>query len=60
MAPKDSGEKPIPGLMHLELRGYHIGDVECVAAFDVAKGKVGRDLAEAIEHRLREMTEMID
>jgi myo-inositol-1-phosphate synthase len=34
--------------MHLELGGYHLGDVEIVAAFDVAQGKVGRDLAEAI------------
>jgi myo-inositol-1-phosphate synthase len=42
------GGNPIPGLMHLELGGYHLGDVEIVAAFDVAQGKVGRDLAEAI------------
>ena len=42
------GDEPIPGLMHLELGSYHIGDIECVAAFDVAEGKVGRDLAEAI------------
>jgi myo-inositol-1-phosphate synthase len=34
--------------MHLEIGGYHISDIECVAAFDVADGKVGRDLAEAI------------
>jgi myo-inositol-1-phosphate synthase len=39
---------PIPGLMHLELGGYHIGDIDCVAAFDVAKGKVGEDLADAL------------
>jgi myo-inositol-1-phosphate synthase len=42
-----SGE-PIPGLMHLELGGYHVGDIDCVAAFDVAKGKVGLDLADAL------------
>ena len=42
------GGEPIPGLMHLEIGGYHISDIECVAAFDVADGKVGRDLAEAI------------
>ena len=42
------GDEPIPGLMHLEIGGYHIADVECVAAFDVAESKVGRDLAEAI------------
>ena len=34
--------------MHLDLGGYHIGDIEFVAAFDIAAGKVGRDLAEAI------------
>ena len=43
-----TGEAPIPGLMHLDLGGYHVGDIECVAAFDVARGKVGHDLAEAI------------
>ena len=42
------GDTPIPGIMHLDLGGYHIGDIEFVAAFDVAEGKVGRDLAEAI------------
>jgi myo-inositol-1-phosphate synthase len=43
-----AGRSPIPGLMHLELGDYHIGDIEFVAAFDVAVGKVGCDLAEAI------------
>ncbi|MGD9616939.1 MAG: inositol-3-phosphate synthase [Alphaproteobacteria bacterium] len=43
-----TGEAPIPGLMHPDLGGYHVGDVECVAAFDIAREKVGRDLAEAI------------
>ena len=43
-----SGKSAIPGLMHLELGGYHIGDVEVVAAFDVSREKVGRDLADAI------------
>lgn len=38
----------VPGLMHVELGGYHVRDIEFVAAFDVAEGKVGRDLAEAI------------
>ena len=42
------GSDPIPGLMHLELGGYHIADIECVAAFDVARGKVGLDLADAL------------
>jgi len=38
----------VPGLMHVDLGGYHIRDVEVVAAFDVVKGKVGADLADAI------------
>jgi myo-inositol-1-phosphate synthase len=42
------GDQPIPGVMHLDLGGYHIGDIEFVAAFDIAQGKVGRDLADAI------------
>ncbi|MBV9538791.1 MAG: inositol-3-phosphate synthase [Acidisphaera sp.] len=40
--------EPVPGLMHVELGGYHVGDVEFSAAFDVARTKVGADLAEAI------------
>ncbi len=38
----------IPGLMHVNLGGYHIRDVEFVAAFDIDKNKVGKDLSEAI------------
>ncbi len=38
----------IPGLMHVNLGGYHIRDVKFVAAFDVDVNKVGKDLAEAI------------
>jgi len=38
----------VPGLMHVSLGGYHISDVEFVAAFDVDAKKVGTDLAEAI------------
>ena len=38
----------IPGLMHVDLGGYHIRDLEFVAAFDVDKEKVGKDLSEAI------------
>ncbi|MGH9025860.1 MAG: inositol-3-phosphate synthase, partial [Acidimicrobiia bacterium] len=38
----------VPGLMHVELGGYHVGDVEFVAAFDVDAKKVGFDLSEAI------------
>jgi len=38
----------IPGLMHVDLGGYHIRDIEFVAAFDIDKNKVGKDLSEAI------------
>ncbi len=38
----------VPGLMNVSLGGYHVGDIEIVAAFDIAEGKVGLDLAEAI------------
>ena len=38
----------IPGLMHVELGGYHIRDIEFVAAFDVDATKVGQDLSKAI------------
>jgi myo-inositol-1-phosphate synthase len=38
----------LPGLMHVDLGGYHVRDVEFVAAFDVDAKKVGRDLSEAI------------
>ena len=38
----------VPGLMHVDLGGYHISDIEFVAAFDVDKKKVGLDLSEAI------------
>lgn len=38
----------IPGLMHVNLGGYHIGDIEFSAAFDIADTKVDRDLSEAI------------
>jgi myo-inositol-1-phosphate synthase len=38
----------VPGLMHVNLGGYHIGDIEFSAAIDIDKNKVGKDLAEAI------------
>jgi myo-inositol-1-phosphate synthase len=41
-------DKAVPGLMHVDLGGLHISDIEFVAAFDVVKGKVGVDLADAI------------
>lgn len=40
--------EPVPGLMHAELGGYHVGDIEISAAFDVSAAKVGRDVSEAI------------
>jgi myo-inositol-1-phosphate synthase len=38
----------VPGLMHVNLGGYHVRDIEFVAAFDIDKNKVGKDLSEAI------------
>ncbi len=38
----------VPGLMHVNLGGYHIRDIEFTAAFDIDVNKVGKDLAEAI------------
>ncbi|MFN2616180.1 MAG: inositol-3-phosphate synthase, partial [Thermoleophilaceae bacterium] len=39
---------PVPGLMHVELGGYHVRDIEFTAAFDIDSDKVGKDLSEAI------------
>jgi myo-inositol-1-phosphate synthase len=44
-APEDS---QVPGLMHVNLGGYHVRDIEFSAAFDVVEGKVCHDLSEAI------------
>ncbi len=44
-----SPEEDVPGLMHVELGGYHVRDVDFSVAFDVDAKKVGRDLAEAID-----------
>jgi len=38
----------VPGLMHVNLGGYHVGDIEFSAAFDVDAAKVGKDLSQAI------------
>lgn len=38
----------VPGIMHVNLGGYHIRDIQFVAAFDVDREKVGKDLSEAI------------
>jgi len=44
-APEDAF---VPGLMHVNLGGYHVRDIEFVAAFDVNANKVGKDLGEAV------------
>jgi myo-inositol-1-phosphate synthase len=38
----------VPGLMHVNFGGYHIKDIQFVAAFDVNKNKIGKDLSDAI------------
>jgi myo-inositol-1-phosphate synthase len=40
--------QPVPGLMHVDLGGYHVSDIEFSAAFDIDSEKVGKDLSEAI------------
>jgi myo-inositol-1-phosphate synthase len=46
---KDAKENTmVPGLMHVNFGGYHIRDVKFVAAFEVNKDKIGKDLSEAI------------
>jgi myo-inositol-1-phosphate synthase len=46
---KDAPEDElVPGLMHVDLGGYHIRDIEFTAAFDVTTDKVGKDLSDAI------------
>ncbi|MGB9915391.1 MAG: inositol-3-phosphate synthase [Candidatus Bathyarchaeales archaeon] len=46
---KDAKEgTTVPGLMHVNFGGYHIRDIKFVAAFDVNKNKIGKDLSEAI------------
>jgi myo-inositol-1-phosphate synthase len=38
----------VPGLMHVNMAGYHVNDIEFSAAFDIDKNKVGQDIGEAI------------
>jgi myo-inositol-1-phosphate synthase len=45
---KASDTDRVPGIMHVNLGGYHIRDIEFTAAFDVVDTKVGKDLSEAI------------
>ncbi len=41
-------DETVPGLMHVNLGGYHVRDLNFVAAFDIDVNKVGKDIAEAI------------
>jgi myo-inositol-1-phosphate synthase len=41
-------EQRVPGLMHVDLGGYHVRDIEFTAAFDIDSAKVGKDLGQAI------------
>ena len=43
-----SVKEPVPGLMHVDLGGYHVSDIEFTCAFDVNATKVGKDLGQAI------------
>src|SRR5689334_4610511 len=43
--------EPVPGLMNVDLGGYHVSDICVSAAFDVSAEKVGRDVADAIYAR---------
>jgi myo-inositol-1-phosphate synthase len=43
-----SSNEPPPGLMNVELGGYHVGDIEIASAFDINATKVGRDVGEAL------------
>ena len=45
---KAQTEDFVPGLMHVNLGGYHVSDVEFSAAFDIDQNKVGKDISEAI------------
>ena len=41
-------DEQVPGLMHVDLGGYHVRDITFTAAFDIDADKVGHDLSEAI------------
>ena len=49
----------IPGLMHVNLGGYHIRDINFVAAIDIDQNKVGKDLSEAIFHRAEQHDQVL-
>ncbi len=50
----------VPGLMHVNLGGYHISDIEFTAAFDVDVTKVGKDLSVAIDGGLNNTVKFAD
>jgi myo-inositol-1-phosphate synthase len=50
----------VPGLMHVDLGGYHVRDIEFTAAFDVTTDKVGKDLADAIWARPNDTIKFAD
>src|SRR5438046_4026182 len=53
---KDSPDDQfVPGLMHVNLGGYHIRDIEFTAAFDVTTDKVGKELADRSEEHTSEL-----
>lgn len=43
-----NSNEPVPGLMNVELGGYHVGDIAVASAFDINAEKVGKDVSEAI------------
>ncbi len=45
---RNKGKNHVSGLMHYEIGGYKVGDLECVSAFDIDKRKVGKPLEKAI------------
>ncbi len=45
---KADPDRRVPGLMHVDLGGYHISDIQFTAAFDIDRTKVGKDLGQAI------------
>src|SRR5437764_2482455 len=58
---KDAPDDQVaPGLMHVNLGGYHVRDIEFTAAFDVTTDKVGKDLADAIWARPNDTIKFAD
>src|SRR5436305_10725387 len=53
-------DKFVPGLMHVNLGGYHIRDIELTSAFDVVQGNVGEDLGDAIWAHPNETIKLAD